>query len=102
MDETMKKARRERMLEIINAPEFAGEPGVVREIAAAIVMGRDPDSEAIMEEIGELKRLGRWDEEAESEAMMAAFRKQWPEATDEEITRGIKLAVAVAETVKAN
>ncbi len=35
-------------------------------------------------------------------AYMDALRRRWPEATNEEIARGVNLAVAVAETVKTH
>jgi hypothetical protein len=35
-------------------------------------------------------------------AYMDALRRQWPEASDEEITRGFNLAVAVSDTLKTH
>jgi hypothetical protein len=35
-------------------------------------------------------------------ACMDALRRHWPEATDEEITRGSNLSLAVAEAVKTH
>jgi hypothetical protein len=76
------------MLALIDT--FKDEPPLIREIAARVVFGFE-EEESFYEDD---------DMEEEDAALMDALRREWPEATDEEITRGFNLAVAVAETVK--
>ncbi len=65
---------------------FTDESPLIREIATRVVFGLEEEDTYI--------------EDEEDAALMDALHRQWPEATDEEITRGFNLAVAVAETVK--
>jgi hypothetical protein len=78
---------RARMLALIDT--YKDEPPLIREIAARVVFGFE-EEDAFFEN----------DMEDEDAALVDALHRQWPEATDEEITRGFNLAVAVAETVK--
>jgi hypothetical protein len=66
---------------------FADESPVVRVLGGWVVSGK----------IGVAIDADTDDKDA---AYMDALRRRWPEATDEEIARGLNLAVAVAETVK--
>jgi len=75
---------RARMLALIDT--YKHEPPLIREIAARVVFDLGEEDTYI--------------EDEEDAALMDALRRQWPEATDEEITRGFNLAVTVAETVK--
>jgi hypothetical protein len=72
------------MLALIDT--YKDEPPLIREIAARVVFDLGEEDTYI--------------EDEEDAALMDALRRQWPAATDEEITRGFNLAVAVAETVK--
>lgn len=78
-----------RILGIIDDPTFSHEADIVREIARWTVNG-DWDW-------AELE-----DAQDEGAAFMDALRQRWPGATDEDIRRGINLAVAAAETVRSN
>jgi hypothetical protein len=73
------------MLALIDT--FTDEPPLIREIAARVVFGLAEENTFI--------------EDEEDAALMDALRRQWPEATDEEITHGFNLAVAVAERVES-
>jgi hypothetical protein len=41
-------------------------------------------------------------EDEEDAALIDVLHRQWPEATDEEVTRGFNLALAVVEKVKTH
>ena len=78
---------RARMMALIDT--FADELPLVREIAGWVVSGKidyaiDADTDDM------------------DAAYMDALRRRWPEATDEEITRGFNLSVAVVEAAKPN
>jgi hypothetical protein len=75
---------RERTLALINA--FVDEPQLIREIATWCITA---NAYHTMD-----------GDEAEDAAYMDALRMEWPEATEEEITFGHNLALAVAEVVK--
>ena len=78
---------RARVMALIDT--FADESPLVREMAGWIVSGKiDVAIDA--------------DTDDTDAAYMDALRRRWPEATDEEITHGFNLAVAVAETVKTH
>ncbi|WP_324355449.1 hypothetical protein [Methyloceanibacter sp.] len=62
---------------------FKDEQPIVREIATWLVAG------GMYEYVDD-----------EGEAYMDSLRNEWPEATDDDITRGHNLAYAVAKTVK--
>jgi hypothetical protein len=62
---------------------FANESPLVREIAGWVVSGKIDDAIDA-------------DTDDTDAACMDALRRRWPEATDEEITRGFNLSVAVA------
>jgi hypothetical protein len=77
-------ATRERTLALINA--FVDEPQLIRDIATwCITANAYPTMDG---------------DEAEDATYMDALRIEWPEATEEEITLGHNLALAVAEVVK--
>ena len=84
-NETMPAARA-RMLALIAT--FTNESALVREIAARIVMQDDGCDESELE-----------DDEDQDVVYFDALRRRFPEATDDEITRGHNLVVAVAKTV---
>ena len=76
---------RARVMALIDT--FADKSPLVREMAGWVVSGKnDVAIDA--------------DTDDKDAAYMDALRRRWPEATDEEIERGLNLAVAVAETVK--
>ena len=75
---------RERALALINA--FTDEPRLIREIATWCITANAYDTID--------------DDEAEDTTYMDALRAQWHEATEDEITLGHKLALAVVEVVK--
>ena len=68
---------------------FADESPLVREMARWVVSGKNDDAIDA-------------DTDDTDAAYMDALRRRWPEATDEEIARGVNLAAAVAETVKTH
>ena len=74
-----------RMLSLIDT--FTDEAPIVREIAAWLVCNE------IWEVMDE-------DAEDESAAYMDALRKQYPQATDDEITLGHNMMVAVGEAAR--
>jgi hypothetical protein len=68
---------------------FADESPLVRDMAEWIASGKnDVAIDA--------------DTDDKDAAYMDALRRQWPEASDEEITRGFNLAVAVSDTLKTH
>ena len=76
---------RARVMALIDT--FADVSPLVREMAGWVLSGKnDVAIDA--------------DTDDKDAAYMDALRRRWPEATDEEIARGLSLAVAVAETVK--
>ena len=75
---------RERALALINA--FTDEPQLIRAIATWCITANAYDTID--------------DDEAEDTTYMDALRAQWHEATEDEITLGHKLALAVVEVVK--
>jgi hypothetical protein len=76
---------RARVMALIDT--FADVSPLVREMAGWVLSGKnDVAIDA--------------DTDDKDAAYMDALRRRWPEATDEEIARGLNLAVAVAETVK--
>ena len=78
---------RARMMALIDTS--ADESPLVREIAGWVVSGKIDDAIDA-------------DTDDTDAAYMDALRRRWPEATDEEITRGFNLSVAVAEAAKPN
>jgi hypothetical protein len=75
---------RERTLALINA--FTDEPQLIREIATWCITANAYDTID--------------GDEAEDPTYMDALRAQWHEATEDEITLGHELALAVVEVVK--
>jgi hypothetical protein len=75
---------REKTLALINA--FTDEPQLIREIATWCITANAYDTID--------------GDEAEDTTYMDALRAQWHEATEDEITLGHKLALAVVEVVK--
>jgi len=76
---------RERTLALINA--FTDEPQLIREIAKWCITANAYDTIN--------------GNEANDPTYMDSLRAQWHEATEDEITLGHKLALAVVEVVKA-
>ena len=75
---------RERTLALINA--FTDEPQLIREIATWCITANAYDTID--------------GDEAQDPTYMDALRAQWHEATEDEITLGHKLALAVVEVAK--
>ena len=75
---------RERTLALINA--FTDEPNLIREIATWCITANAYDTID--------------GDEAEGNTYMDALRAQWQKATEDEITLGHKLALAVVEVVR--
>jgi hypothetical protein len=75
---------REKTLALINA--FTDEPQLIREIATWCITANAYDTID--------------GDEAEDTTYMDALRAQWHDATEDEITLGHKLALAVVEVVK--
>src|SRR5262245_29898076 len=75
---------RDRTLALINA--FTDEPQLIREIATWCITANAYDTID--------------GDEANDPTYMDALRAQWHEATEDEITLGHKLALAVVEVVK--
>jgi hypothetical protein len=75
---------RERTLALINA--FTDEPQLIREIATWCITANAYDTID--------------GDEAEDPTYMDALRAQWHEATEDEITLGHELALAVVEVIK--